>query len=327
MATSGTVGQTRFSLGDMIDHALRRCKLNPAVVLNAELVSTARAAIYLILTSLANRGLNLWRVEHGFLGLTPGTNKYLLPSGVLRIPDLNFVTNSVGSGTQTVIANGYRFALDSAAITSRVGFKPTSDFTGVVTFLTSTDGAAYSSQLVLPSASYSAGTWYWFELPVHEAIEGVEVTCPTAMTLTEVAVSTANYIIPMWQWNRDDYSMQPTRNQSGRPSTNYYFDRQSLAQIWVWPVPTNGYDHIEYWLHRQVQDVSLLTDDVDVPQHWLNAATWLLAREFCAVVPGIDPSAVQIVMAESERVGQDSEAGETDGSSIFIQPRISGYSR
>lgn len=327
MATSGTVGQTRFSLGDMIDHALRRCRLNPAVVLNAELVATARAAIYLILVSLANRGLNLWRVEHNFLGLTPGVNRYLLPSGVLRVTNLNFVTTAVASGVQTLVVDGYRFALSAAAITSRVGFKPTTTFTGVVTVLSSTDGIAYSAQLVLPSVSYTAGVWYWFDLPVHESIQGVEVTCPTAMTLTEVAVSTSGYIIPMWQWNRDDYSMQSDRNQPGRPSTNFYFDRQSSSQIWVWPVPTSEYDHIEYWLHRQVQDVSLLTDDVDVPQHWLNAATWLLAREFCAVIPGVDPAAIQIVMAESDRVGQDSEAGETDGSSIFVQPRISGYSR
>lgn len=327
MATSGTVGQTRFSFGDLIDLALRRCKLNPAVVLNAELVATARSAMFLILTSLANRGLNLWRVEHGFLGLTPGTNRYVLPLGVLRVPNLNFVGNTVVDGQLSVVAGGYQFVPTSAVTTSRIGFKPTTAFTGVVTLLTSTDGVAYSSQEVLPSATYDAGKWYWFDLPVHESIAGVRVTCPVAMTLTKIAISSATYIIPLYKWNRDDYSLQPTRNQGGRPSTNYYFDRQTAAQVWLWPVPTNEYDHLEYWLHRQVQDVSALTNDVDVPQHWLNAATWLLAREFCAVLPGIDPATVQLVLAESDRVGQDSETGETDGASIFIQPQISGYSR
>src|SRR5574337_641290 len=285
MATSGTVGQTRFSFDDIIDLALRRCKVNPSVVLNAELVDVARKAMYLIMTSLANRGLNLWRIDHGFIGLQVGIVRYDLPAGTIAIPDINFVTNTVATGTQSAIANGYQFALGVATSTNRIGFKPTSTFTGVVTLSSSTDGVSYASQTVLPSASYSAGIWYWFDLPRLETIAGVRVTCPTAMVLTEVAVSASKFVVPMWAWNRTEYSQQPNRTQQARPSTNYYFDRQTTPQIWIWPNPNSQYDHLEHWLHRQIQDINLLTEDIDVPIHWMNSATWLLAREFCAVVP------------------------------------------
>lgn len=327
MATSGTVGQTRFSFAKIIDLALRRCKLNPSVVLNAELVNTARAAMYLIMTSLANRGLNLWRVEHNFLGLLPGVNRYDLPAGTIQVPNLNFITNEAAAGTLSAVAGGYQFALTSAVTSSRIGFKPTSTFTGAVTLLSSTDGVAYTNQTVLASATYSAGTWYWFDLLVHESILGVRVTSPAAMVLAEVAVSSTLSAIPMWQWNRDEYSLQPNRTQPGRPSTNFYFDRQNPPQVWIWTVPNSTYDHIEYWVHREIQDISALTEEIDVPTRWLNAAVWMLAREFCAVVPNVPPEAVQLVMTESSGILVDAEAGESDGASIYYQPRVSGYTR
>jgi len=326
MATSGTVGTTKFNLAQIIDHALRRCKLNPSIQ-TAELVDTARSALYLILTSLANRGLNLWRVEHGFLGLTPGVNRYLLPSSTIKVPNINFVNNDVITGVLSAIAGGYQFDTTTAVLSARVGFKPTTTFAAAIDILSSTDGVIFTSQLPQSSKTYVADTWYWFDLPVYETIQGIQVTSADPMVLTELAVSSKTYIIPMYQWNRDDYSQQPQRNQIGRPSTNFYFDRQIDSQVWIWPNVQREHDHLEFWLHRLIEDIDLLTEEIDVPTQWVNATTWLLAEELCYVVPGVDPTTIQMVSAKAAMIMQDAELGDGDGSTTTIAPNIAPYTR
>lgn len=326
MATSGTVGTTRFSLAKIIEHAMRRCKLNPALI-SVELIETAKDALYLILTSLANRGLNLWRVEHGFLGLAVGVNRYDLPTSTIRVANLNFVTNTLADTTFSAVAGGFQAALATAITTTRIGFKPTASFTAALTLLTSTDGVSYTSQLVLPSATYSINKWYWFDVPVSEAILGARVTSGAAFTLSDLVLSASNFITPMTQWNRTDYSQQPQRTQPGRPSTNYYYDRQLSSQLWVWPNVQNEADHLEYWFHRLIEDINLLTEEVDIPTQWTNAAVWLLAKEFCFVLPGVDPVTIQLVMGEADRVLNEAEEGDSDGSSTFLVPQIGVYTR
>lgn len=326
MATSGTVGQTTFTLAQVIDLALRRCQLNPTMQ-TVEIVESIRSALYLLLTSLANRGLNLWRVEHGFLGLAVGQNRYDLPVSTIRIANLNFVTNTAATGTLSSIVGGYQFLMSENFTTSRIGFQPTSTFTAALEFLSTTDGVTYTSQSSLASATYQAGRWYWFDLPTNESIQGIQITSTDSFTLTEISISSQNFVIPMWQWNRDDYSRQPVRVQGGRPSTNFYFDRQINAQLWLWPNVQNQYDHLEYWLHRHIEDITLLTEEIDVPTHWLNAMTWQLAKEITFIFPGIPPDVKSTVMMEADRSLIDAEAGETDGSSMFLQPVICGYTR
>lgn len=326
MATSGTVGQTTFSFADILDLAVRRCRLNPAVVLTAELVEAARRALFLILVSKDNRGLSLWRVEHGFLGLEPGKTEYELPAGTIRLPNVNFVNNSVATGVTSVVGGGYQFLAADPSTTSRVGFMPSADFSAALTLRSSTDGILFSIEKSLDLADYLANTWYWFDLPITEAIYGFQITSATAFTATELAMSSQSYIIPIEQWNRHDYSQQPTRYKPGRPSTNYYFDRQITPKIALWPTPSNQYDHLEYWIHRWIEDIDLLSEEIDVPMQWMNSATWLLARELCFMLP-VDPVAEEKVMSESDIILNEAELGDTDGSSTFILPEIRGYTR
>lgn len=327
MTTSGTVGQTTFSFGDLLDLAVRRCQQNPAQVLTAELVEAARRAFYLILTSKDNRGLSLWRVEHGFLGLKIGQIQYSLPAGTIRIPNINFVTNTVADGTTSVVVGGYQFVSSDPSTTARVGFMPSADFTGALTLLSSTDGISFDAQSTIASADYVANTWYWFDLPVTEAIYGFQITSATAFTASELAMSSQNYIIPLYQWNRHDYSQQPKRDQGGRPSTNYYFDRQISPVIWLWPNVQVQYDHLEYWIHRLIEDINLLQEEIDVPTQWLNSAAWLLAKELCFIIPKIDPVAKTAVMEEAANILNEAEMGDSDGSSLFLSPNIRGYTR
>jgi hypothetical protein len=236
------------------------------------------------------------------------------------------VANSVAAGNLSSVAGGYKYDLNTASDVSRVGFKASSTFTASLTFSTSTDGISFSTQLTTASATYTSGRWYWFDLPVLSEILAFRVTSATAFTVSALAASTQLSIIPMWQWNRDDYSQQPNRIQESRQVTNYYFDRQRDPFLWVWPNPTGEYDHFEYWIHRQIEDINELTEEIDVPSYWFNSSTWLLAKELCFILP-VDPASSQAIFAECDRILNDAEMGQTDGSSMYIEPRISVYTK
>lgn len=326
MATSGTVGSRTFPLAKLMELGMARCQMNPSLQ-TPEIVDRIKAGLYMALTSMASRGYNLWRIEHAFLGLAAGVNRYDLPAGSVAIANLNFVTNTLAASTMSVVTGGYQAELTDAVTTTRFGFKPTVDFTAALSFLSSTDGVLYTLQDTRPSATYEAGVWYWFDLPTYELIKGVRVTSATSFTLTDLQVSQSNFITPMTQWNRDDYSQQPQRTQQGRPSTNFYFDRQLFPQIWVWPNVREETDHLEYWIQRHIEDIVSLQQEVEVPTHWLNATVWMIAREFSFIMPGMDPTVKASVLQESDRIMNEAEMGESDGSSLYLAPNIRGYNR
>lgn len=327
MSTSGTVGRTVFTFEKILTQAMRRCRLNPAVQ-TAELVDAARTSMYLVFTALANRGLNLWRVEHNFLSVIPGQIRYSLPPGSIYLANLNFITNSGDTtGILGAIPGGYTVTFPEAATLFRAGIKFSAPFTGSLQFQSTADSLVWVDQGTIASATYEADRWYWFDLKKSAELIAYSVTSADAFTLSDATVGRQLSSIPLWPWNRDDYSRQPFRTQNGRPCTNYFFDRQIDPTLWVWPNPTNEYDFIEYWIHRQIQDINLLTEEIDVPIHWMNCAVWALARELCFLSPEIDKEVIPLVVAESDRALENAELGETDGSSMFIQPAIGVYTR
>jgi len=140
-------------------------------------------------------------------------------------------------------------------------------------------------------------------------------------------VSTKATPIPVTQWNRDEFSQQTTRFSSGRPSTNYMYDRQVAPEVQIWPNPTGEHDFLEIWVHREIEDILTMTEEVDIPMRWMNAAVWLVAEELCFCEPSVDPSIVGAVMEKAAAVKREAELGESDGAPIKIQPKVRNYNR
>lgn len=91
MPTSGTIGDTKFSVTQIIEKALRRCGLNPAGC-TPETLDTAREDLFLLLMSLSSRGLNLWCIDRQVIDLIAGQATYVLPAGTITV--LNVVLSS-----------------------------------------------------------------------------------------------------------------------------------------------------------------------------------------------------------------------------------------
>jgi hypothetical protein len=323
MATSGTVATTVIDTATVLEHAFRRVRL-PLSKQTPENVDIAKQNLYLLLLGLVGRGLNLWCLETALVGLVAGKPTYVMPAGTVDVLNVVHSVPQMVANTFSSIANGGKANITATSIV-RVGFVPAADFTGALTIASSADDISYTTRTTTPAtSSYTAGLWHWVDLPTSVSAAWFKITA-TGLTLTDIAVASSVQDLPVMQWNRDTYSVINNKRQSGTPATNYYLEKLLTPQITLWPVPTVSTNHLTLFLHRQIQDVGTLTQQLELPQRWVEAIIWQLAYRLAFEVPDVDPALVQIVKPAADETLLQAENDETDGAPIRITPNIRGY--
>lgn len=325
MATSGTVAQTVLDTAVVLEHAMRRCGL-PSAAQTPETVEIGKQNLYLLLLNLANRGLNLWCIEKNLIGVATGRAKYTLPDGTLRVMNVIYSNSTRATGTDTTAAASVTTDLGSATKIVRWGFKLDAGVTGTMTLETSADGVTYTAAQTTASTAWTTD-WYWYDLDPTQTIQHWRVTSSVAATFDEFYLASIISDLPMAQFNRDDYSQQTTKTTQGRPSTNFYFEKLLEPTLTLWPVPNNIYDQISVWRHRFVQDVGTLTQQIEIPQQWMESVIWMLAARLAYEVQGVDPARRAEVVQASERFLMDAELGETDNAPIYFSSNVSCYTK
>jgi hypothetical protein len=325
MATSGTVAQTALDTAVILEHACRRCGV-PAAAQTPEIVEIGKQNLYLLLLNLANRGLNLWCVERNFVPLTANQATYSLDSGTIRPLNVLYSQPTRASGTNTTTATSVSTALTAATGIVRWGFKLATGVTGTMLLESSTNGITYTTAQSLASTAWGT-TWHWYEVDPKVTAQYWRVTSSVAATFSEFYLASAVKDLPMTPFNRDEYTQQPNKHQSGAVSTNYYYSRTVSPSLSVWPVPDNSYDHLSVWRHRFVQDVGSLTQQIEVPQYWVEAVIWMLAARLTYELPNIDANRQNAVIQASQQFLLDAETAETDNAPVYIIPGIGVYTR
>ena len=122
MATSGTVSTTQFTTRQVIDHAYRRCRLG-AQQITSEMIDVANDQLYLILSNLANRGVQLWCIERTVLPLYEGQGSVPLPLGTVDLLNTNLRTLQEATGTVSSTSTTYQNYNDEGLTVTTVGIK------------------------------------------------------------------------------------------------------------------------------------------------------------------------------------------------------------
>ena len=133
--------------------------------------------------------------------------------------------------------------------------------------------------------------------------------------------------IPITQFNRDEYAVQPNKNFQSPQPTNYWFEKLVTPRLTLWPVPSDATRKLRVFVHRQPQDVGTLTNELDIPSRWLEAYTWHLALRLAFELPGVSAERLAAVQAMVQGMTLEVEGGETDSSSTYFAPGISVYTR
>lgn len=327
MATSGTVGATRLDTASVIEHAFRRVK-QPLTSQTPDTITLAKQNLFLLLMNLSNRGLNLWAVEKDYVACVAGKSVYQCPVGTIDLLNLVYSQPTRVIGTDTVAANSVTTVLSSASPVLRIGVKLSAvTAADTLTLSHSADGVTWTTILTSTRTDWSVDQMYWFDVDPQVTNVQFKVEFGLAATFSEFYLANTTYDLPVTQWNRDTWSVINNKLQQGRPSTSYYFEKLIRPQVTMWPVPNNSYDYLTMFIHRQVQDVGTMMNELEIPSRWYEAVVWQLAERLAFELPNVPPDLATLTSQMSDKYTMMAEDEETDGATLMLTPGIGVYSR
>lgn len=330
MAVSGTVSTTVFNTRKVVDHAYRRCRIPPEGI-SSEQISFALDTLYLILSMLANRGLQLWCIESYLMPLYQAQGLITLPNGVVDILNTNLRTVEVlnTTTTNTTTSTTYQTNFSVATQVTTVGIEWSGASTSYA-LETSTDGATWTTLETEANPNATAGTVTWSDIQGSLATLYFRVRATTG-TLNQAQVILANTPneIPMARLNRDDYVNLPNKAFQGRP-LQFWVDRLLNAPVlYLWPVPSPQFvtAQVVVWVKRYIMDVGTMTQEIEVPQRWYDAIVYVLAARLAEETASVDPQMIAILDQKAQRSLLEAENEERDNSPIYLTPNIAVYTR
>jgi hypothetical protein len=355
MTVSGTVSTTTFQTQKVIDHAFRRCRLQPQQI-SSEMLSSATDNLYLMLSSLANQGFPLWCIEREILPLYYGQSAITTPPGTVDLLNFNYRSLSRQNGVQqTSSAGGIpSFAFDGNLNTScaqnaangrltiyygansgpqvtTVGVMLAANTSANIVFERSNDGAAWTEVLAPGPTSYVAGAWQWYDIDGNQPADYFRMreTGGATLNVTEFYAANNPTEMPLARLNRDDWTNLPNKSFLGRP-LQFWLDRQRDVPIMrIWPVTDTGsmFGQFIVWRQRHIMDVGALTDTLDIPQRWYEAVVWQLSWRLAQELPELNPNLLGSIKGTADEALRLAQDEERDNSPIYFAPNISPYTR
>lgn len=329
MAVSGTVSLTTFNTRKVIDHAFRKCRLPPEGV-GGEQMTVAQESLYLILSSLANRGIQLWCIEKLILPLYENEAAVPVGNGIVDLLNTNYRTiQYLTPTTETVAVDRVTFNLGTSEIVTTVGVHwmgPSAAFNLQI----SPDNVVWTTVKSVADPDQGAGEWTWVDIDGSLATQYFRIVAPGGLLdQDDVLVGNTPNEIVMARLNRDSYSNLPNKTFTGKP-LQFWLDRTLNEPVmYIWPVPnaSQALGQVVTYVKRYIMDVGTLTQEIEVPQRWYEAIVYLLAARMAEELPQVEPGYVQVLDQKALRALSEAEMEERDNSPIYFTPNISIYTR
>jgi len=328
MAFSDTVSQTVFNTRRVIDNAIRRCKLT-AQQITAEHIDIANDQLYLFLSDLANQGAPLWCIEKQIYPLYEGVGDITMTDGTVDILNSNFRTLQEVTGTNTDTSTTRTVSFSTDIFVSTVGIYWSA--AAVPVALERSDDNVTWVTIQTETTTATAGQWTWFDLDSSVATPYFRVRATTGtLSFSQIYLANTPTEIPLARLNRDDYTNLPNKAfQNNRP-LQFWFDRQVNNPIMhMWPVPNDAATvcQIVVWRQRYIMDVGTMTQDVEVPQRWLEAIVAGLAAKMALELVEVDVNLIPILDQKAASTLYIAQMEERDNSPMMIAPNISPYTK
>lgn len=328
MAYSGTVSQTTFDTRRVIENAARRCKL-PAQSLTSEHVDIAKDQLFLLLSDLANRGVQLWCIDKQIYPLYNGTGDLVLDTGTLDVLNSNLrsLQQVTGINYDTTVYREVDFTTPTFVTTVGVKWSAASV---PVSLQRSDDGVTWTT-VQTESSNAAAGEWTWFDLDSSVAARYFRVLATNGtLNFERIYLGNTPTEIPLARISRDDYTNLPNKSfQSQRP-LQFWFDRQVQRPVMhLWPVPNEAAElsQIVLWRQRYIMDVGTLTQEIEVPQRWYDAIVAMLAAKLALEYVEVDPSMIPLLDGKAKEALYFAQQEERDNSPMSILPNIGMYTK
>lgn len=314
--TSGTVSQTPFNLGKIIDHAVRRAGFVPEK-LSGEGIAICQDLLFTLTSEWINAGFPLWTRGYSLGAIYLGSPEVATPTGTVDIfhafwrilnPYRGPATLTDGTDVSVLFAGqpsadvtisgpspAVLVNFTSAIEVDTIGILPggaISFSTALQIYGSADDGQTYVLLQTLPTATYTPGTWVYFDLDPSLTLQYIKVVNPTSgsWTVNQMNFGFANgQDIEAGLLSIDDYYNLPDKQQQGDRVVSVYIDRQLQGPVLkCWQVPNvaafyNG--TMAFLTRRYIQDPGAMTNNLEVPQRWYEATIWRLASRLIDELP------------------------------------------
>ena len=303
MAFSETVGTTRVNVGQLMADAAALCGKLPSD-LTGERIDIAKRQLFYFLMASANLGINLWTITQDVIGIIPLKEVYDLPIGTVDILNLQYrqfsrPTGDYASSAGGTAANAFDNDLSTTcAQTSAngnisvnfgssipitcLGFMPASTATLNLVYEYSLDGSTWTQIYAPGSMVYTDSEWSCAQItaPVSAQYFRVRETGGGTLNVREAVFGYNIYDIACSRISRDEYAVLPSKDQQANMPPIYWYNRVlTQPQIYVWPPAQNCFQYqLVVYRTRQVMDVGDLTNELEVPDRWLDATVVNLAE-------------------------------------------------
>jgi hypothetical protein len=356
MAYSNTTGQTQINVDQLIAFAFRDAG-KTAEEMTPELVGAAKQALFYNLQNLSNLGVNLWLLENQLYGALTQQQQLVLPKTTIDVREANWVyVQNIEASEYLPVANpespaafslsptlstpanttGYPNYFGSAYQQSQsvyyVGwncYAPNTTQTYNLAFEYSDDGTNWFLKEQFPEITMSDYEWKYFNISTTEPhlYWRLRETVANQYSVRQVVFSTSQQVIPLARLNRDDYWNLPNKQFPSVRSLQYWYDRTIEPSMYLWPVPNNPYQMFQLVVEVQMQDVGSLTDQIYVPDRWINCVQKQLSHAMSLQLPGVDLQRIQYLEGQAEKAFLQASEEDRDKSPIYFQPNYSYYTR
>lgn len=309
MAFSGTVATTRVNVGKLMADAAVLCGKEPSE-LTAERVDIAKRQLFYFLSASANLGINLWTIVQEVYGILPGKEIYDLPVGTVDMLNLQYRQFNRPSGDYFSsaggdVANAFDGDLSTKCIqTSADGYISVNFGNGIpITVLGFLPGASgeldliyeYSNDAIAWTEIYAPGPqdytdyeWACAQItaPFSAQYFRVRETGGGTLNVREFVAGYQIYDIACPRISRDEYAALPSKDQQANMPPIWWFNRVlTQPQIYLWtPLQIAIPYQLVVYRTRQVMDVGDLTNELEVPDRWLDAVVANLAERMSSSI-------------------------------------------
>lgn len=355
MAYSGTTGNTTINVDQLISYAFRDAG-KTSEEMTPEYVDAAKQALFYNLQNLSNLGVNLWLLENQLYGAVTAQQQLYLPKTVIDVREANwvYVINSAAAeylpvanvdspavfdqnldlvSTSLVGDNWFGLEYQNAQPVFYVGFNGYASGGGVTTYNfayeVSDDGVTWATVQQFPATTLSDREWAYFNISTtpNHSFYRLRETVASTFSIRQIVFSTSQQVIPLSRLNRDDYWNLPNKQFPSVRSLQYWFDRQIEPSMYLWPVPNNDFQMFQLVVEKQMQDVGSLTNQIYVPDRWINSVQKQLSHSMSLQLPGIDIARIQYLEAQANKAFMQASEEDRDKSPIYFQPNYSYYTR
>jgi len=357
MAYSNTTGQTTINVDQLISFAYRDAG-KTAEEMTPEYIEAAKQALFYNLQNLSNLGVNLWLLENQLYGALTQQQQLILPKTVIDVREANWVyvqniqastylptDNSTSPNafnqnstltslaTSTVSENWLGLGYQQAQSVYYVGWNcyapnnTTQTYNLVYEY--SDDGINWITKQTFPSITMTDKQWQYYNISITEPhlFYRLRETVATTFSVRQIVFSTSQQVIPLARLNRDDYWNLPNKQFPSVRSLQYWFDRTIEPSMYLWPVPNNPYQMFQLIVEKQMMDVGSLTNQIYVPDRWINCIQKQLSHSMSLQLPDVDLNRITYLEAQAEKAFLQASEEDRDRSPIYLQPNISYYTR